>query len=757
MSDTQARYHLGQLKRKYLLLRFCEVSLYALALGALAFFVQYAVGVPIPVSALFAVSGAVLIFFYHAERLHLFSLTESQVAFYLNQNFPVLQNSSDLLLQETTGLSNLQQLQKHKIAATFETMRTTIRFPHKIGPALMILLTSAMLSYTWLYFAPVYSPANPSTTSSVTSDTPLTNDAVIPPVVKTISLSISPPRYTGIRPSETTNPNLTIPEGSTVDWTFTFTDAVKNASLIFSGKDQISLSSNDSINFTVQKSLYQTGFYQLAWLDASGQLRHSDFYKIEITKDQAPDIAVHRLNQFTEMEFADKLLIDLNATLTDDYGLDSAHIIATVSKGSGESVKFREDKLFFEKPSVIQGKHLDAIRTLNLRKLGMEPGDELYFYIVAYDNRTPERNRTRTETYFISLRDTTQQETVIDDGLGVDLMPDYFRSQRQIIIDTEKLLREKKKTTADKFKSKSNELGYDQKVLRLRYGEFLGEEFESGIGPQNALPEEDHDHEEEEDVTKKYGHVHDTENEHNLVQEKPIGHQHNHEEHEGEDKNGIPKEYVHQHDSEEEATFFTMSIRAKLKAALTVMWDAELHLRLYEPEKSLPFQYKALKLLKEISQDSRIYVHRTGFDPPPIKEEKRMTGDLSEVKSTTAQALSLRSEGYPAIRRALTRVALYLAQPAVPMPSSLKKDLAGAGQELSALALQQPGQYLKSLSLIRSLTDTEMDATEQRGALLQIQRALYVAVPERQQSPAVSAQTLHALDKAFIENHRKHD
>ena len=64
------------------------------------------------------------------------------------------------------------------------------------------------------------------------------------------------------------------------------------------------------------------------------------------------------------------------------------------------------------------------------------------------------------------------------------------------------------------------------------------------------------------------------------------------------------------------------------------MWDAELHLRLYDPEKSLPYQYRALKLLKEISQDSRIYVHRTGFEPPPLKEEKRLTGDLTEIKNS---------------------------------------------------------------------------------------------------------------------------
>jgi hypothetical protein len=544
---------------------------------------------------------------------------------------------------------------------------------------------------------------------------------------------------------------LTFAEGSTINWQIEFTADVKNPALIFSGKQNIPLKSERG-SYTLKRTINEPGFYQLAWTTAQGETKHSDFYKLEVIKDMAPVVTINRLNQFTELEFTSRPTVDVYATLADDYGLDNAHIIATVSKGSGESVKFREDKLFFEKPSTISGKHIDATRRLDLLKLGMEPGDELYFYVVAFDTKRPLPNRTRTETYFISLRDTTQQETVVDDGLGVDLMPDYFRSQRQIIIDSEKLLKEKKQISKETFQSKSNELGYDQKVLRLRYGEFLGEEFESGIGPQENPAEEDHD-QEEEDIAKKYGHVHDTENEHNLVQEKKGGHEHQHAAKEGEtDKNGIPAGFVHEHDSEEEATFFTQSIRAKLKAALTIMWDAELHLRLYEPERSLPFQYKALKLLKEISQDSRIYVHRTGFDPPPIKEEKRMTGDLSEVKNATAKGSLAAKENYPAIRSALQAIAWTMASDHTAIDKALQKKLSLAGQELGPLAIAQPGLYLKSLSLIRALTENELKPEEQRAALEEIQTSLWRALPLAPASPSSATQKLHALDHAFIKN-----
>ena len=126
---------------------------------------------------------------------------------------------------------------------------------------------------------------------------------------------------------------------------------------------------------------------------------------------------------------------------------------------------------------------------------------------------------------------------------------------------------------------------------------------------------------------------------------------HKHNSDKGEKAN-VLEEFVHAHDSDEEATFFVQSIKAKLKAAVTIMWDAELYLRLFQPEKSLPYQYKALKLLKEISQDSRIYVHRTGFDPPPLKEDRRLTGDLTEVSNSTSKIQSPKGKMLPRNRDA---------------------------------------------------------------------------------------------------------
>jgi hypothetical protein len=58
------------------------------------------------------------------------------------------------------------------------------------------------------------------------------------------------------------------------------------------------------------------------------------------------------------------------------------------------------------------------------------------------------------------------------------------------------------------------------------------------------------------------------------------------------------------------------------------MWDAEKALRAISPATALPPEHKALDAVKELQQADRIYLHKTAFAPPPIKEDKRLTGDV---------------------------------------------------------------------------------------------------------------------------------
>ncbi len=748
MSTHPSLYFLHRLKQRYKLVRLTEVCLLAFSVNLVVFGISHVLSLETITTYVLSIGAGVLFFMIRSTQLNIFKIGEAELVSYMNQRYPQLEESSDLLLIDDSKLTSLQQLQKLRNIEQFEQLYPNIKLPNKIGQASLIFVLSIVV---YVGLSSFTLPTQDKTPSAKESKQENKVAEKLPAFIKSIMIGITPPAYTALPKTVTSNADIKIAEGSKVQWKIIYEGEVIDHKIIFSGKDSVNLKASGN-GYVLEQSFTESGFYQLVWSDAKGR-QYSDFYKIEIVKDQPPTITVENLNQFTELAATDNLKISLKSVLADDYSISQAHIIATVSKGSGESVKFREEKLFFDSPAKVQGKEVRCTRLIDLIKLGLEPGDELYFYIEAFDNKTPVAGHNRTETFFIALQDTAQQETSVDAGLGVDLMPEYFRSQRQIIIDSEKLLKDKKQITKEAFNFKSNELGYDQKVLRLKYGEFMGEEFETGIA-QSSASAEGGDNNSHEDVVKEFGHVHDEENEHNLVADKKseeAGHDH------GAKADPNAKEdpladFKHVHDDEEEATFFTQSIKAKLKAALTIMWDAELYLRLYQPEKSLPYQYKALKLLKEISQDSRVYVHRTGFDPPPLKEEKRLTGDLAEIENSSAQYQKQKMNAYPNIKQAVLVIEKLLQQKTISITPAQKNQFLKAGQELSVVALSQPGKYLKSLSLISSLTENKIEADKKAEALKEIRKAFWNILPNETTSPQATQQSLHTIDQSFIRN-----
>ncbi len=333
--------------------------------------------------------------------------------------------------------------------------------------------------------------------------------------------------------------------------------------------------------------------------------------------------------------------------------------------------------------------------------------NELYFYIEAWDHANPSQNN-RSETYFVQWEDTTSNTLSVIDGIAIDNMPAYFRSQRQIIIDTERLIKDQYAITKEEFNQRSNDLGIDQKVLRLRYGKFLGEEFETTIVRQApATDSHDHDHDHEGD-----DHEHDSEKE-NKSGNTEQSHDHDHN-HEGAaspifGSNEGMEQYEHRHDIAEAATFFEEATKAQLKAALAQMWESELRLRTLRPKEALKFEYKALELIKAVQQKSRVYVEKVGFEPPPLNPgESRLTGKLDEVTDPERiwDANSV-ERAYPNLRNAVAVLEEIKLNPEKNLSQDQKRILEDANHEMAAIILQQPGLNVLMLNSIRGIIAEE--------------------------------------------------
>lgn len=448
-------------------------------------------------------------------------------------------------------------------------------------------------------------------------------------VLSVSAVKIQSPAYTGIPLKSQESLEIKALKGSQITWELGFRNTENTEVFIVNSLgEKLPFAKKDG-HYLLQENLVSSGIYSIQAFSGENAVFESDFYSIEAIEDQSPQIIPSEKETYKFFFPGNNPKLNLGAQISDDFRVTEVVLVATMARGKGENVKFREMRFPVETKS-FQSKQTNFI--LDVSQLEFQPGDELYYYWVATDNKAPEANSSRTDTFFIKYFDQSDDSDAAMEGMAINVLPEYFRSQRQIIIDTEKLIAERKTKPTQDFNYTSNEIGYDQKLLRLRYGQYMGEEFESDAGGASMEGEEG-------DLLSSYMHLHDQEGEHDpdfkpaeVYEEK-----HSHEVEEESQGGGIESllsDYMHAHDSEEMNTYFEQSTRGALKSALEQMWQAELHLRLFDPEESLPYQYKALEFLKTVQQKSRVYIKKTGYDPPPIKEEeKRLTGDLEELES----------------------------------------------------------------------------------------------------------------------------
>lgn len=587
--------------------------------------------------------------------------TDQDVSRFVNNQYPELEESADLLLQNQAELSMLQQLQRSKIENIIPNLSQPKEPVKKLYLALVLLLAALLISFG-ITKIPQAKKDGLSIQESKTSVPKIKEN--IPAEISDFSATIIPPAYTGKGERKQKQFTIAAETGARINWKIETNIGIKKLKIIFNDSEIAPLKPVNATHtqWIYSKTINKSGFYQLE-LDG----KKSDLYQIEIIPDLPVTIKITQPKQHTTIDIGQPQKINLNVSLTDDYGINDAYISATMASGKGEGVSFTEKKLLFN-TRFDNKKNLTLSKLIDLKILGMKPGDELYFFIKAMDNHG---QSSRSDVYFVSIVDTTELMSLAGMTNGVNLVPEYFRSERQIIIDTEKLLKEQSTLPLATFKARSNDLGIDQKLLRLRYGQFLGEENETEIGGDH----DDHDeHAEHKGGDEKFG-----------------------------DVSTIMDKYAHKHDIAEDATFFEPEMKAQLKAVLTEMWNAELRLRTYKPQEALPYEYKALRLLKDLQQKSRAYVAKTTVKTAALKPEKRLSGELDKI-TQPVQKMSFEQKEK---RTASLKIALALLESRKTNKKFSDQDrflLSETEKYMIGAAADNPSTYLSALTSLRKLS-----------------------------------------------------
>lgn len=486
---------------------------------------------------------------------------------WLDGAVPEMEDSSALIEHAPTPVAQLQRrriLERLDASVSARQLRGIAR--GRIKPGLPWLLGSiAAAAAVW--FA---TSATPQGAAVVPGKAPV---AIAAPVLSQLVVRSAPPAYTRVAPIESAPKDLQVPEQTLITW------CLKDAS---SAEEPIELSNGQTLKPGKECARW-TATESVFWRWRGNR------YTIKVIPDQPPEITVTSPTQMVQELLDTATSAAMGVKVRDDYAVTRATLHMTLARGSGENIRFTDREMPI--PGSPDPKQRNWSKNWSLAELGMEPGDELYFFVRASDNAA-RPHTVQSPTYTLRLPAPPEEAEEESAAMPMLVKPQSLRSQRQIIIDTEQLVADMRTTrmSKDAVLERSQKIAADQGALRRRYGQFLGEEsslFSDG--------EDDHD---------------------------------DHGAEEGGSNQDILHQYGHAHDEAENATLYDEDTKKVLRRALMAMWDAEKALRAITPKVALPPEHKALEAIKELQQAERVYLHKTAFVPPPIKEEKRMTGDM---------------------------------------------------------------------------------------------------------------------------------
>jgi len=594
--------------------------------------------------------------YYSFNNREFRAITIQNLLEHINRHYSDYQESAQLLrdTQNQEALSRLQRIQRDKIVelfgrdtknGRFVDLRPKFRFKLPIGLAIISLILFFQGEYILSNINSLLISDNNIELAGITLDDNQASSNN--PTVLSSRITISPPEYTGLPIRAIDQLNIEVEEGAQVLWSMNFS----NSELEYfytASQDSPRPFIKKEKKFIFKERIVDTKLYKFSYKVGKQFVDMEGIYSISVIRDQMPKVDIIE-PQRTLVEYPKQSTpsFSLKVEVIDDFGITDVKILASVAKGSGEAVKFRDKVFRFPKRNQTKTSNESNKnntyretyqRDWRLSDLEMEPGDEVYFSIQVTDNKYPTRQMSKSNSIIIRWLDEDDFEMAAE-GIQIRFVPEYFRSQRQIIIETEKLIEDKKDLSQQAFDETSMDLGHSQSDLKQKYGQYLGDEFGEGQGAQFGLADGYHGGETMSSGEASAGLETDEHDEqHQDEEQHPDEHEHHEEVSDGSsadsDLSGasqLIQKFGHNHLTVEVGPMSSKDPKSWMKMAVNEMWQAELYLMMSEPSKALPYEYNAYKYLKLARQAERVYAKRLGFEPPPVSEERRLTGELAEI------------------------------------------------------------------------------------------------------------------------------
>jgi hypothetical protein len=293
--------------------------------------------------------------------------------------------------------------------------------------------------------------------------------------------------------------------------------------------------------------------------------------------DSPPKIVLTSPLRDTTLRAA-RLVVHLNATATDDIGLNAGHFEYLITTGSGEIFKARTINTPVVQFGGSRSQNMSA--TLDLASLKLAEGDVVSMRAIAQDGNTLNGPGVATsDTRTIRIARASEYDSLAIDPAAPQPIDSSAMSQRMLILMTEQLVRDQPKLTRQDLVKRATEIGDLEERIRRRVHEIL------------------------------------TDNPEEIVAEKP----------------GDSAATIEEMEAPEQ---ITGAKNPDLVTAYNALWQAVRSLQIAEPAPALPPMRVALKALDRARLANRLYLRGT---PPKIivdLQRVRLSGKEKGSSST---------------------------------------------------------------------------------------------------------------------------
>ncbi|MGB2715789.1 MAG: hypothetical protein WBC51_16530 [Vicinamibacterales bacterium] len=276
-----------------------------------------------------------------------------------------------------------------------------------------------------------------------------------------IAVTLEPPAYTGQPVKRLSNPDrIEAVEGTRLRIEI---DASTPTSSVRFGSAPLRTSAASGV-VSAELSLRESGYL------AVQSRQRLTLIPVTVSPDRPPAIRIEQPGRDLLLIEA-KSVVDVGASVTDDFGVAGFTLRYTRVSGSGEQFEFQEGELPL---TVVKRDRLawQGRGAFQLSALGLQPGDSLVYRFVARDGRASGSGTSTSDTFFIEIAGPGQVALE-----GVAMPPDrerYALSQQMIVLKIERLREHEGRLSRDALQEQGADIAAEQRAVKSNFVFLMG-------------------------------------------------------------------------------------------------------------------------------------------------------------------------------------------------------------------------------------------------------------------------------------------